>query len=282
MPSLPRRALLTMLLALAPALLLVLLVRQPMFDPLLRQMLYPAPAVEVASPPAGMREVELPIGDGEAALAWAGGGGAAGRPLALLFHGNGENLETMRQAGLFPELARLGVPWLAVDYPGYGRSGGAPSEESLLAAAEAALAWAEAEHPGRPVVACGWSLGAAVAVQLAARHPRRLAGLGLLEPWTRLSDVAVRHFPLPFLHSRLAGHYDSLAVAPELDLPVLVVHGARDAIIPVEQGERLAAAFPGGARWVRVDSAGHNDLLSHPIVWQELARFFASLDSPRL
>lgn len=275
-PLTPRR---TVSIVLGIAALSVSLLLLPLvFDDFLRRMLYPAPPVAVGAPPAGLAEVELPIGGGERAVAWAGGAGAAaGGPVAIFFHGNGENLETMRRAGLFAELARLEVRYLAVDYPGYGRSGGVPSEESLLAAAEAALDWAEAEHPGRPVVACGWSLGAAVAVQLAARHPERIAALALLAPWTRLSDVAVDHFPLPFLHGRLAGHFDSLTVAPRLSLPVLVVHGARDAIIAVEQGERLAGALGGRPRWVRIDRAGHNDLLAHDEVWEELERFFASV-----
>ena len=55
----------------------------------------------------------------------------ASRPVALFFHGNGENLETMRQTGLFGELAGLQIGFAAVDYPGYGRSGGRASEESL-------------------------------------------------------------------------------------------------------------------------------------------------------
>ena len=270
-----RAALVGMVVCLA---LLLPLLFPPMFDPLLRQMLYPAPPLAVGAPPPGVEEVALAAAGGETAVAWAGGGAApAGRPLVIFFHGNGENLETMRRAGLFEELARLGVAWLAVDYPGYGRSGGVASEESLGAAADAALAWAGEEHPGRPVVACGWSLGAAVSSQLALRHPRQVAGIALLAPWTKLADVAALHFPAVIVRAALRGHYDTLEALRHADLPALVVHGARDRIIPVEQGERVAAALGPRARWVRVDEAGHNDLLTFPIVWQELERFFAAV-----
>lgn len=278
MARFPRRWTGAIALVLGLPLLLALLHHPLMFDPLLRQMLYPAPPLAVGDPPPGLAEVTLDGGDGERVFAWAGGAGAAaGRPLVIFFHGNGENLETMRRAGLFGELARLEVPYLAVDYPGYGRSGGVPSEESLGAAADAALAWAGEEHPGRPVVACGWSLGAAVSSQLAARHPGEIAGIALLSPWTTLSDVAARHFPALIVRPALRGHYDTLAAAGQADLPALVIHGGRDRIIPVEQGEQVAAALGSRARWVRVDEAGHNDLLAFPIVWEELERFFAAV-----
>ncbi|HEX2252687.1 MAG TPA: alpha/beta hydrolase, partial [Thermoanaerobaculia bacterium] len=114
-----------------------------MIDDLLRHNLFPAPAVRVPPPPAALDEVVLESAAGDHVVCWAGGASTAGtRPVALLFHGNGENLETMRRARLYAALGRLRLAWLAVDYPGYGRSTGEPSEESLAAAADAALAWA--------------------------------------------------------------------------------------------------------------------------------------------
>lgn len=251
-------------------------------QPLVRSMLYPAPPLSVPSPPpAPIREVRLPLPGGGHAVAWTADDQAPPEaPAVLFFHGNGENLETMRLAGTFEAIGELGVAWLAADYPGYGGSPGSPSEEGLAATADAALAWAEEHWPGRPVVTVGWSLGAAAAIGLADRAGDRLAAVAALSPWTTLAEVARRHFPAPLVSLVLAEHYDSLAVAPSVEVPVLVVHGRRDAIIPVEHGRRLAAALP-RARFLEIATAGHNDLLAHGVVWDALAELLAPLQPPR-
>ena len=243
-----------------------------MLDNLLRHNLYPAPRVTVPAPPAAVDEVVLKSAAGDRVVCWAGGtAAAANRPVALLFHGNGENLETMRRSRLFATFARLRLAWLAVDYPGYGRSTGEPSEESIAAAADAALAWARREHPRREVAACGWSLGAAAAVALGARHPRAVDRLALLMPWTSLAEVASVHFPGFVVRPLLAGRWNSLAAARVYPGPALVVHGRRDRIIPWQQGQEVARALPGRVRWELIDDAGHNDLLARERVWRLLA-----------
>jgi len=249
-----------------------------MLEPLVDSMLYPAPRLAVPEPPPGLTEVTLEPTPGVALVAWAGGADATpGRPAALFFHGNGENLETMHRAGLYERLDRLDVAYLAVDYPGYGRSGGKPSEESLVAGAEAGLDRLREMHPGRPLVVVGWSLGAAVAVQLAARRPGALDGVALLSPWSRLADTAAAHFPGFMARPLVGDRYDSLAAAPRITAPVLVMHGERDRIIPAVQGRTLAQelARRTGVEtlWVPVADSGHNDLLGRKETWRNLRDF---------
>jgi uncharacterized protein len=249
-----------------------------MFDSYARQMLYPAPPVPVPSPPPPpLEEVWLDVRTGERVLAWTSTKAAPeGAPVVLFFHGNGENLETLRYAGLLEELEGLGVAFLAVDYPGYGRSSGDPTEEGLLATGEAAVAWARERHPGRPLVSCGWSLGAAVAVAMAARHPEEVSGLIALSPWTTLEEAARLIFPGFAVKALLRERYDSLAAARRIGVPALVIHGELDEMIPASHGQRVAEALANG-RWVPVPRTGHNDLMGRPLVWEEIGRFLAGL-----
>ena len=243
-----------------------------------RGLLYPAPPVAVPSPaPAPLQEVRLEVPGHEPVVAWGGDSPSPAAPVVLFFHGNGENLETMRQAGLFEDVGDLGVAFLAVDYPGYGRSGGEPSEEANLAAAEAALRWVRERHPGRRVAVFGWSLGAAVGIQLAARRPDEVDGLVMVSPWSSLAEVARVHFPAWLVRMALRERYDSRAAAARVRCPVLVVHGEHDSIIPAAQGRDLAAALGRRGRFLPVGGAGHNDILGVPAVWREVRGFLERL-----
>jgi hypothetical protein len=251
-----------------------------MIETFARQMLYPAPPVTVPSPPpAPLAEVWLGLATGERVDAWAYTPAALPdeAPVVLFFHGNGENLETLRRSGLFEQLGGLGVAVLASDYPGYGRGSGVPSEEGLLATGDAAVAWARQTHPQRPLVVCGWSLGAALAIATVDRHAEEVGGLIALSAWTTLEEVAVKLFPAFAVKMMLRERYDSRSAARRIRVPALVVHGEHDDLIPVEQGEEIASVLGGAARWVRVRGAAHNDLLGHREVWEEMKRFLSGL-----
>lgn len=245
-----------------------------------RAMLYPAPRLPVPEPPVPWREVHLPLAENGHVHGWWRGSPGPGVVL-VFFHGNGESLATLGWGGFLEQLAAVSAATLVLDYPGYGRSPGRPGEAALHAAADAALHFAGAEGSGRPVVVWGWSLGAAVAIPLAARAGERVGGLIAASPWTRLHDVAAVHFPRVLVRLLLREEYDSLRAAAAVHVPALVLHGQRDGIIPAEHGRRIAAALAGPTRHVEVAGVGHNDLLTHPTVWREVASFIAGVAAPR-
>jgi pimeloyl-ACP methyl ester carboxylesterase len=255
----------------------VVFASRAMLSGLVRSALYPAPSVRVPSPPPPpLEELALEL-DGAPLSAWWLPASSPSAPVVLMLHGNGENLETLRRGGLFENFAELGVALVALDYPGYGRSAGKPSETALARATQSAWrALVARAGDERPRVVAGWSLGAAAAAQLAAAEPESVDALILLSPWTRLSDIAAVHFPGWLTGPLLADRYDTLAAAREIRCPALVVHGAQDDLIPAEHGRRVFAALPEPKVWLEVESAGHNDLLGRDETWRALAAALAA------
>ena len=247
---------------------------------LFRQMLYPAPGFPVpASPPLGLRQVELSLGEGPTVHGWAHLEPRA-RLAVVILHGNGENLGTLAYSGLFESFRDLGVSFLAVDYPGYGRSSGRPGEAVNIAAALAASDWLTERQPQARRVLWGWSLGSGVAFQAARRMPDGLAGLAVFSPWTSLEAIAREHFPGWLVGLALLERYDSLAATEEIRCPVLVVHGREDRIIAPRHGAAISARLGPDHRWVEIPGAGHNDLLAQPQVWAELGDFLEWIGGP--
>lgn len=179
------------------------------------------------------------------------------RATLLYLHGNGGNVTSYAPAmARFAERARASV--FVLDYRGYGRSEGAPSEEGLYLDAEAALDDLVARGDARPerLIIYGFSLGTGVATELALR--RRAAGLILEAPFTSVPALLEARFPFLDGEDFFETRFDTLAKAPRLALPVLVVHGTADRTIPFSMGRAVAAAAP-GAELLEVPGAGHTD-----------------------
>jgi len=264
-------------------LLCVIIFFIPTMNWLIRQMVYPAPLLRVSSAPNGMEDLFFLISDDVQVHGWlhCNSAGDDSTPIMLFFHGNGENLETMRMSGILEDFQNLGVHFLAVDYPGYGRSGGSSSEAVLIEAADSSFAWIRENFPKNPKIIFGWSLGAAVAFQTAASHSQEIQGFIALSPWTSLSDVAAVHYPRWMVNSLLNEEYNSLSAAGKIYCPALIIHGESDQIIPAVQGEKVAAAMGAPPRWVKVPRTGHNDLLDRPLVWQEIETFLNDINEKK-
>lgn len=180
-----------------------------------------------------------------------------GSPLATLFlHGNAGNLtHRFRTLGRIRE---AGSSVLIIDYRGYGKSEGRPTEAGLYADATAGYrSLVDSGYPAARIFLHGESLGTAVAVDLAAREP--CAGLILEAPFPSASDVARRI--LPVLGPAVIRGFDSKAKIGRVRARTLIIHGDRDEVIPYELGRALFdAARPPKTFWT-VRGAGHNNIL---------------------
>jgi fermentation-respiration switch protein FrsA (DUF1100 family) len=173
---------------------------------------------------------------------------------AVLCNGNAGNRTD--RLPLAAGLQRRGLGVLSLDYRGYGGNPGEPEEAGLIADAAAAAAFLATTPGVTRLVYFGESLGAAVLVGLAERRPP--AALVLRSPFTSLLDVARAH--MPFVPSGVIDdRWASLERIRGITVPLLVLAGTADRVVPYEQSRRLFEAAPGPKRLVTFDGADHND-----------------------
>ncbi len=225
-----------------------------------RRLLY-LPGRRIPPPDAvlpGAEEVTLRTDDALDLRAWylappSGGPGTT----VVVFHGNAGTIADRAPLARRLQSADLGV--LLVEYRGYGGNPGRPSEEGLGRDAVAAVRFVGARPEVDPdrIVYLGESLGAAVAVGVAVEHPP--AALVLRSPFTSLPDVAAVHYPL-VPRGLVAERYPNLDRIRDLDVPLLVVAGDRDSIVPFSQSRAVYEAAPAFKRLVVVEGADHNDV----------------------
>jgi pimeloyl-ACP methyl ester carboxylesterase len=259
---------------LLPAILLLILYFMSSW--FVRSIVYPSPEIKVSTAPAPLHEIILNVPESGMVSGWYYQSPKGEAPVLIYFHGNGENLETLRQSDLYGKLIELHATFLAVDYPGYGRSRGTSSESAINETASAAIQWMRKRNPRSRLITFGWSLGAAVALRSASHHPDLVDGVIAASAWSSLPDVAENHFPRWLVRMLLRESYDSRDAASRIRCPVLILHGAEDTLVPLEQAERIKGSIRSRSRLIKLD-AGHNDLLAHPDVWKEIHSFLEHL-----
>jgi len=214
-------------------------------------------------PPPGVEAMELVTDDGLRIGAWfvaaAAGIGAEPGPAVLICNGNAGY--RAHRLPLAHALAERGYHALLFDYRGYAGNPGSPTEEGLQTDARAA-ARALADRPEvdpRRVAYFGESLGASVCGGLASEMPP--AAIVLRSPFPSVVAMGRHHYPyLPVVEALVWDRYPlDRQLAEEVRVPLLVVVGERDEIVPPDISLRLFASAVEPKRFVEVAAAHHND-----------------------
>lgn len=205
---------------------------------------------------------------------WIAGRAPSEAAATLLYlHGNGSNLGDLVHRAA--RLHQLGINLLLIDYRGYGQSWGEfPSEASVYEDAE--ISWQyltqTRQIASSQILLYGQSLGGAVAIELATRHPAA-AGVIVESSFTSMREMVKQSIPnfLPPMDGLpmdglpidwiLTQHFDSLTKVRWLKVPILLIHGTEDRTIPATMSQDLFAAAPEPKQLLLIPHADHNTVL---------------------
>jgi fermentation-respiration switch protein FrsA (DUF1100 family) len=198
--------------------------------------------------------VKLLTPDGETLDGWWVPNSNGGGPVVLLLPG--------RRGFRSRHVANLRVMWkagasvLVLQYRGFGDSTGSPTEEGLIMDGTTAFDWLRGRVGDRPIVVLGRSLGGAVAAQVALR--RDVAGLVLESAFTSVPDMARKMVDIPGIEYIVATDFDTVDALHRIDVPVVIIHGTDDTLVPIEMGHALLeAARSPQKRFYEVRGASH-------------------------
>jgi pimeloyl-ACP methyl ester carboxylesterase len=193
---------------------------------------------------------------------------AASRPTILYFNGNAATIASFLD--VFQRLRGLGCNVLIPDYPGYGMSDGYASEHNFYACADAAYDYLchHTDVDRTQIISAGWSLGSAVAIDLATRRPVR--GLIVLSAFSSWPAIASDHTYWRPASVWLQAGFDNQSKIAHVTCPVLIAHGRHDELIPFSMSEQLARAR--GLPPPLAINSGHNVFRSDEL-FNALGRF---------
>jgi uncharacterized protein len=226
-----------------------------------RSMLYvrttARPMLNIAALESKREIVCLTTPDGLHLRSWHFRPGRTGAPIVLYLHGNAGDIGNHLPWAKFLIDAGYGV--LALEYRGYGGNPGSPTEAGLYDDARGAFAFLQQQGiADRNVVLFGESLGTGVAVEMANEH--KVGAVILRSPYTSIADVAAVQlwaFPVRWL---VRDRFDTLSKIAGIHAPLMVFHGAADALIPMTLGRHVFDAALEPKTWLAIPAAGHDDV----------------------
>ena len=240
-------------------------------------------------PPFPYTKVDLPRTDGASQFGWritADGATPAAAPLSglwvLYLHGNASTVASRMSVKHFTRLRDLGLNVLAPEYHGFNGLPGVPSEATVAADARAGYDYLRSTErvPAERLVIYGWSLGAAVAVELASRVEARAV---ILEGApASIVDIGQSRYPMFPIRLIIRNPFRAIDRVRGIRAPLLFLHSPEDTVIPFDQGRRLFEAAPSPKTFVEV-RGGHVEAseIDHEVFYGAIARFLtAAMPSP--
>jgi pimeloyl-ACP methyl ester carboxylesterase len=236
----------------------------------------PRPLMQTTPDRLGLKfeEVHIPSGIGEEhgdLYGWWLPADSADAPTMLYLHGNDKNISAAIDLERATRLRSMGYNLLLVDYRGYGKStGGEPSEAKVYEDAEASwnyLIKQRACDPKRTFI-FGHSLGSAIAIDLATHHPEA-AGIIAESSFTSMTEMGQRQYPLLPAEQLLNQRFDSIGKIHSLKIPLLIIHGTWDRLVPYQMSQRLFDSAP-QPKFIKLIEGGEhgNDVIIAPLEYR--------------
>ena len=195
-------------------------------------------------------------------------------PLLIYFGGNAEEITSFLTYNDY-----FSPTWgiLTINYRGYGFSGGKPTEKQLFD--DALFLYdrftKQPEVDFDHLVVMGRSLGSGVAVYLASQ--RKFTGVILVSPYDSITAIAQEVYPYVPVTWLLKHQFDSLALAPQINTPVLGLIAENDMLISPEHSKKLLSAWKGPAHWVLIPNTDHLDIPEGKYYWESIQAFLAQI-----
>lgn len=231
-----------------------------------RSLIYVPNFPNRAAPPApvavglDMQVVSVKTEDGLSLIAWYAAPTKAGLPVVTVFHGNAGNLS--HRAFIAEAFIKKGYGVFLAEYRGYGGNRGTPTESGLYADARSAISWLNSKgFKNSDIVIYGESIGAGVAVQVATEFKPKM--LILQSAYSTFSDVAKSRFWFLPVDILLLDRFESIAKIAKVNAPVLIIHGERDNIIPINLAKDLFEAAREPKTFISIPKASHNDVYKY-------------------
>ena len=178
------------------------------------------------------------------------------KALIIYFHGNSKNLQHWGK--YLPDVVNRGFDVVAIDYRGYGKSDGEPSEENMYEDAQLIYEWAMQNYPDQEIIIWGRSLGTAIASNLSLAS--KASKLILETPFYNMDELIKTRFPLLIIPVELKYKFPNHTNILNNGITTYIIQGTKDSIVPYKSAQKLRRILETDDHFFTIKGAGHKNL----------------------